>query len=48
MDVLGLILAPALAVALWLAAVVFGRDSRDGRDWMARSGPRERPRRDRD
>jgi hypothetical protein len=42
MDVLGLILALALAAALWIAAVVFGRDSRDGRDWLARSDLGER------
>ena len=43
MDVIGLILALALAAALWIAAVVFGRDSRDGRDWLARSDLGERP-----
>lgn len=48
MHVLGLILAPALAAALWIAAVVFGRDSRDGRDWLARSDLGERPTRGRD
>lgn len=29
---------------LWVAAVAFGRDSRDGSDW-SRTGVRERPRR---
>lgn len=43
MDVLGLILVPAVAAALWIAAVVCGRDSRDGRDWLARSDLRKRP-----
>lgn len=30
---------------LWGAAVVFGRDSREGSDWFSRASLRDRPRR---
>ena len=43
MDVLGVILTPAAVALLWVAAVVLGRDSRDGRDWRAGAGLTERP-----
>lgn len=45
MDSIGSVLSVAVVVALWIAAVVFGRDSRDGRDWFSRTNLRERPRR---
>ena len=38
MDALGIVTLVIVA-ALWVAAVAFPRDSRDGRDWFARSGP---------
>jgi hypothetical protein len=28
---------------LWVAAIAFGRDSRDGHDWFARGSVDERP-----
>lgn len=45
MEAIGSILTVAAVAALWIAAVWFGRDSRDGRDWFARTNLRERPRR---
>ena len=29
-------------VLLWVAAVVFGRDSREGSDWLSRTSDRDR------
>ncbi len=43
MDALSSILVAAVVVALWLVAVVFGRDTRDGRDWLSRTNLRDRP-----
>ena len=43
MDTLGTALAAAAAAALWVAAVLFGHDSRDGRDWLAGRSLRQRP-----
>jgi hypothetical protein len=48
MDALGAALVVAAVVLAWLAAVLFGRDSRDGRDWPTGTGVRERPPRARD
>lgn len=30
---------------LWFAAIAFGRDSRDGSDWLSRTNVRDRSRR---
>ncbi len=43
MDVIVLVLAPAVVAALWIAAVVLGRDSRDGLDWRAGADLKGRP-----
>ncbi len=40
---IGEVVTVAAVVALWVAAVAFGRDSRDGRDWFARTDLRGRP-----
>jgi hypothetical protein len=32
-DALGTIVVLALVVGLWVAAAIWGNDSRDGRDW---------------
>lgn len=45
MESIGSVLTVAAVVALWIAAVMFGRDSRDVRDWFRRTNLRERPRR---
>jgi hypothetical protein len=37
MDVLGIVLTLLVLGLLWVAAVVFGRDSRDGNDWSRRT-----------
>jgi hypothetical protein len=33
----------AVVAALWIAALLFGRDSRDGADWLGRTNLRDRP-----
>ena len=43
MEVLDAILTLGVVAALWLAAVLLGRDSRDGGDWMTRTNLRDRP-----
>ena len=43
LDSLGAILVAAAVVGLWVVAIVFGRDTRDGRDWLARTNLRDRP-----
>lgn len=43
MELLGSVLVVAFVVLLWVAAVAVGRDTRDGRDWLARTGLRDRP-----
>lgn len=42
-DSLGSLIVAAAIAALWVAAVVFGRDTRDGGDWLERTNLRERP-----
>ena len=42
MEVLWIVLTLMLIGLLWVAAVVFGRDSRDGNDWFRR--PRDHDR----
>lgn len=37
MEALWIVLTLVVVGLLWVAAVVFGRDSRDGNDWFARS-----------
>jgi hypothetical protein len=37
MEVLGIVLTVLVVGLLWVAAVVFGRDSRDGNDWFRRT-----------
>ena len=37
MEVLGIVLTVLVIGLLWVAAVVFGRDSRDGNDWFRRT-----------
>jgi hypothetical protein len=44
MESIGSVIAVAAVVALWVAAVWFGRDSREGRDWSARTNMPERSR----
>jgi len=43
MDSLGIAVTVLAVSLLWVAAVVFGRDSRDGRDWRLGSSDRHRP-----
>jgi hypothetical protein len=45
MESIGSVVTVVFLVALWVAAVLFGRDSRDGRDWFARTDLRARPHR---
>jgi hypothetical protein len=45
MELLGSAAVVVLIAGLWIAAVLFGRDTRDGGDWFARSRLAERPRR---
>lgn len=45
MESIGSVITVAVLVALWIAAVLFGHDSRDGRDWFSRTNLRERPQR---
>ena len=40
MEVLGFALTVLVIGLLWLAAVLFGRDSRDGNDWLRRASDR--------
>jgi hypothetical protein len=42
MDAIGIVVTVLLVALLWVAAVVFGRDSRDGDDWRLGSGVRDR------
>jgi hypothetical protein len=37
MGVLGIVLTMLVIGLLWVAAIVFGRDSRDGNDWFRRT-----------
>ena len=39
---IGVALVLLVVVLLWVAAVVFGRDSRDGNDWLSRTSLRDR------
>ena len=43
MDAIGIVVTVVAVGLLWVAAVVFGRDSRDGRDWRLGSSDRHRP-----
>lgn len=40
MDVLWIALTVSVIGLLWVAAVLFGRDSRDGNDWFRRTSDR--------
>ncbi|HZD18564.1 MAG TPA: hypothetical protein VE669_10530 [Actinomycetota bacterium] len=42
---LGSVAAVVAIVGLWVAAVLFGRDTRDGGSWLARTNLVSRPRR---
>jgi hypothetical protein len=42
MDAIAAVVTVLAVVLLWVAAVVFGRDSRDGRDWRLGSRARAR------
>lgn len=37
------VLTVLVLVGLWTAAVAFGRDTRDGGDWLTRTNLRDRP-----
>jgi hypothetical protein len=43
MGDLGIVLTLLVIGLLWLAAVMFGRDSRDGNDWSSRKTERDGP-----
>ena len=43
MDAIGIVVTLLAVSLLWVAAVVFGRDSRDGRDWRLGSSDRHPP-----
>lgn len=45
MDTIGIVLTVVLVALLWVAAVAFGRDSREGGDWPSadRPGRPQRP-----
>lgn len=43
MEALALVLTILVVGLLWAAAVAFGRDSRDGSDWLSRTNVRDRP-----
>jgi len=42
---MGIALIALAVVLLWVAAVAFGQDSRDGNDWLSRTNPQDRARR---
>ena len=42
MDAIGIVVTVVAVGLLWVAAVVFGRDSRDGRDWRLGNSDRHR------
>jgi hypothetical protein len=42
MDAVLNVLAVLVIVLLWVAAIAFGRDSRQGSDWNSTSGIRDR------
>lgn len=48
MEIIGSAAVVLVIAGLWIAAVLFGADTRDGGDWFARSGLAERPGRLRD
>jgi hypothetical protein len=41
MEALGIAVTLLVIGLLWLAAVLFGRDSRDGNDWFRRGSDRK-------
>jgi len=43
MDAVLDVLTVLVIALLWVAAIAFGRDSRNGSDWTSRSGIRDRP-----
>jgi hypothetical protein len=43
MDVLGSVLTVGVVVLLWVAAVAFGRDTRDPGDWRRTQSIRDAP-----
>jgi hypothetical protein len=45
MDALLNVLTVLVIALLWVAAIVFGRDSRQGSDWISRSAISDRPQR---
>ncbi|HEX6230293.1 MAG TPA: hypothetical protein VF029_01105 [Actinomycetota bacterium] len=45
MELAGSALVVVVILGLWIAAALYGRDTRDGADWSARFGLNERPRR---
>ena len=42
MEAVWILLTLLVVGLLWVAAVVFGRDSRDGNDWYRRTGDHDR------
>jgi hypothetical protein len=42
MDAIGIAVTVVAVGLLWVAAIAFGRDSRDGGDWRLGSGVRDR------
>jgi hypothetical protein len=42
MDAVGIVITVLVVALLWVAAVAFGRDSRDGCDWPSRGSDRDR------
>jgi hypothetical protein len=48
MDAIGIVVTVLLVALLWVAAVAFGRDSREGGDWLPGSNVRDRSFRPRD
>jgi hypothetical protein len=47
MEAIEVVLTVAAILALWVAAVVWGHDSRDGRDWFPQDQPPRAPAADR-
>jgi hypothetical protein len=43
MDAFETVAVLAVIAALWIAALLFGRDSCDGADWLGRTNPSDRP-----
>ena len=43
MEAIEIVLTVLVVALLWVAAVAFGRDSREGGDWPSRTDRRDRP-----